>query len=140
MPCQPTAVEGLHVECHSKLTSPVFLGSDLSSSMKINFTFAEGKMSDSCCIDSSNYHQLIGSECSNLNIENQRGPSCSFSKIFAIEPCRLKQQEHTKFCKFPNLDCTLSSTYLSLCGKRALLKDICDVEDFDCGKISSTRL
>ena len=122
----------------NKLMTPVFLGSDLLVSKQINVTFSEGKSRDSCCIDSSNYLQLIGNECSNLNIKNGMHQSCIYSDVFVIKPCRRIHQEHTKFCKYPNLDCTLSSTFLSLCDKKTPLKDICDVEDFDCDKVTST--
>ena len=94
------------------------------------------KVSDSCCIDSSNYLQLIGKECFNVNFLNLTKPDCIFGETFTIQKCQRGQQEHTKFCNFPDLDCIISTTFLSFCEKTTYIKDICDVEDFDCKKVN----
>ena len=137
MPCQPTAVKQSHVECHTKLSSPLILDSELALSTPINLTFVGGKVSDSCCIDSSNYLQLIGKECVNLNLTNSIKTDCIFGETFTIQPCQRGQQEHTKFCNFPYSDCAISSTFLSLCEKTTYIKNICDIEDFYCNKVIS---
>ena len=140
MPCQPTAVKQSHVECHTKLSSPVILDSELTRSIQINLTFAGGKVSDSCCIDSSNYLQFIGKHCLNLDFLNLSKLDCVFGETFKIQPCQRGRQEHSKFCNFPGLDCTISSTFLSFCEKTTHIKDICDIADFDCNKVIPNQI
>ena len=139
LPCQPDAINKIEVQCHSHLRAPIFFGS-LSSITPMNLSFVDKKISRHCCVDSSRYFQFIGQDCRTISFVNIINHNCHFSETFRIQPCsNIGQQKHTQFCKFPNKDCVLSSTSLSLCEKEKYIGHICDVDDLNCDRVESIK-
>ena len=134
MPCQPTAVEGLHVECHSKLTSPVFYTIQKKLLAPVGFSLKTSEESNICCENANDYIRLFGHECNASFLHNIARSECNFSKRFTLYPCsEVKLQENSQFCKFDGLNCVKTKTYLSLCGK---IKPFgCNQEDLSCDLI-----
>ena len=139
LPCQPDAINKVHVQCHKHLHTPLFFGG-LSSLTPVNFVFAEERISGMCCVNSSNYLQFIGQDCFDFSLFNITNDICHFSEIFRIQPCsNIGQQKHTKYCKFPNKECVVSSTSLSFCEKTNYITNICDIDDFNCDSVKSMK-
>ena len=134
MPCQPTAVKGLHVECHSKLMTPVFYTIQKEPLAAVMFSLKTSEESNICCNGTKDYIRLFGHECNASFLHNIYHSKCSFSKRFALYPCsEVKQQEHSRFCKFVGLNCVGMKSYLSFCGKKKPIE--CNQEDLSCSLV-----
>ena len=134
MPCQPTAVKGLQVECHSKLMTPVLITIQKEPLAAVMFSLKTSEESNICCNGTKDYIRLFGHECNASFLHNTYYSKCSFSKRFALYPCsEVKQQEHSQFCKFVGLNCVGMKSYLSFCGKKKPIE--CNQEDLSCSLV-----
>lgn len=134
MPCQPTAVKGLQVECHSKLTTPVLITIQKEPLAAVMFSLKTSEESNICCNGTKDYIRLFGHECNASFLHNTYYSKCNFSKRFALYPCsEVKQQEHSQFCKFVGLNCVGMKSYLSFCGKKKPIE--CNQEDLSCSLV-----
>ena len=136
LPCQPDAIDKVQVECHTQLSTPLFLTSKKQILSPMKFKLKSSTESDICCTSSTEHLQYFGAGCKTLFVDDWKPPVCNFSRQFALYPCipKVNRQENSKFCQYPIIDCVVMKAFLSFCNKTNSLA--CDAQDLSCEMIN----
>ena len=137
--CFPPEMRYQDSICQTRLGSPFSVKTNNEKILEeLKFMYNTTKENNICCNNSSNYLKYLGKDCNKIQLEHLKDPKCNFTDTFSLHPCsKTNQQENSKLCKIPGLNCVAVLSYTSNCGKTKPFH--CDFEDLPCKSITGLK-